>query len=102
MLRKFVRGDAIAGIIIMFINVVGGLIVGVCSTTWSWPGRQNYTLLTIGDGLVARFPADCFHRGGYGRDACLDDRDIGKQVMGQMFGNPKAMASPPPSSVFSG
>src|SRR5699024_912920 len=55
---KFVRGDAIAALLIMFINIVGGLIVGVGQhdLTLAQAGRV-YTLLTIGDGLVAQIPA---------------------------------------------
>ena len=55
---KFVRGDAIAGIIIMVINVVGGLLVGVVQHGLSVSqAAETYTLLTIGDGLVAQIPA---------------------------------------------
>ena len=52
---KFVRGDAVAGIIIMLINIVGGLAVGMLQHDLSVAqAAQNYTLLTIGDGLVAQ------------------------------------------------
>jgi flagellar biosynthesis protein FlhA len=55
---KFVRGDAIAGILILFINILGGLIVGVVQHDMELArAAQNYTLLTIGDGLVAQIPA---------------------------------------------
>jgi len=55
---KFVRGDAIAGIIITLINIIGGFIVGVLQKKMSLMGAaQNYTLLTIGDGLVSQIPA---------------------------------------------
>src|SRR5690606_7402926 len=55
---KFVRGDAIAGLLIMIINVVGGLIVGVGQHDLSFAqSAEVYTLLTIGDGLVAQIPA---------------------------------------------
>ena len=55
---KFVRGDAVAGILILFINIIGGLIIGTTQhdMTMSAAG-QNYTLLTIGDGLVAQVPS---------------------------------------------
>ena len=55
---KFVRGDAIAGILILFINIIGGLIIGTTQhdLTMSAAGH-NYTLLTIGDGLVAQVPS---------------------------------------------
>ena len=56
--RKFVRGDAIAGILILFINIVGGLVIGVLQHDLSLSqAANNYMLLTIGDGLVAQIPA---------------------------------------------
>jgi flagellar biosynthesis protein FlhA len=55
---KFVKGDAIAGIIIMMINSVGGLIIGVMQQGMPWDqALQTYTLLTIGDGIVTQVPA---------------------------------------------
>src|SRR5260370_3352869 len=55
---KFVRGDAIAGLLIMVINVFGGLIVGVVQHGMDFASAgKNYTLLTIGDGLVAQIPS---------------------------------------------
>ena len=55
---KFVRGDAVAGILILFINIIGGLVVGVLQHDMSaGDAAKNYTLLTIGDGLVAQIPA---------------------------------------------
>src|SRR5262245_24832356 len=55
---KFVRGDAIAGILVMLINIVGGLVVGVVQHDMEVAAAaRNYTLLTIGDGLVAQVPA---------------------------------------------
>jgi flagellar biosynthesis protein FlhA len=55
---KFVRGDAVAGILILGINVIGGLIVGVLQHNMELgQAATNYTLLTIGDGLVAQLPA---------------------------------------------
>ena len=55
---KFVKGDAIAGIIIMLINIVGGLIIGVMQLGMGWSqALQSYTLLTIGDGIVTQVPA---------------------------------------------
>jgi flagellar biosynthesis protein FlhA len=56
--NKFVRGDAIAGIVITLINIIGGLAIGVFQKGMSFAGAaQNYTLLTIGDGLVSQVPA---------------------------------------------
>jgi len=55
---KFVRGDAIAGIIITIINIFGGLIIGVFQQNMAFiDAAQNYTLLTVGDGLVSQIPA---------------------------------------------
>ncbi len=55
---KFVRGDAIAGILITFINVVGGIIIGVAQNGMSFgDAARAYTLLTVGDGLVTQIPA---------------------------------------------
>ncbi len=55
---KFVKGDAIAGIIITLINIIGGLAIGVFQNEMSFGGAaQNYTLLTVGDGLVTQIPA---------------------------------------------
>lgn len=55
---KFVRGDAIAGLLIVFINIIGGIIIGVAMQGMSFAeAAQNYTILTIGDGLVSQIPA---------------------------------------------
>ncbi|WP_102224504.1 flagellar biosynthesis protein FlhA [Acidimangrovimonas sediminis] len=55
---KFVRGDAVAGLIITVINIVGGILIGVIQHGLSiWQAMQNYTTLTIGDGLVTQIPA---------------------------------------------
>jgi flagellar biosynthesis protein FlhA len=55
---KFVRGDAVAGIIIVFVNIIGGLIIGVLQMNMPLAdAARNYTLLTIGDGLVTQVPA---------------------------------------------
>ena len=55
---KFVRGDAIAGIIITFINIIGGFVIGVLQKKMPIAAAaQNYTLLTVGDGLVTQIPA---------------------------------------------
>ena len=55
---KFVRGDAIAGILILFINIAGGLIIGMAQHNLSLDvAAENYILLTIGDGLVAQVPS---------------------------------------------
>ena len=55
---KFVRGDAIAGLLVVFINVIGGMIIGIAQQGMSFSdAAQSYTLLTVGDGLVTQIPA---------------------------------------------
>ena len=90
---KFVRGDAVAGIVIMLLNIVGGLIVGVLQHNMELAqAAKNYTLLTIGDGLVAQIPGLIISiAAGMVVTRVSDDRDIGQQVVGQMFRNSKAI-----------
>ena len=90
---KFVRGDAIAGIIIMLLNLVGGLIVGVLQHNMELgQAAKNYTLLTIGDGLVAQIPGLIISiAAGMVVTRVSDDRDIGQQVMMQMFKSAKVV-----------
>ena len=90
---KFVRGDAVAGILIMAINVVGGLIVGVLQHNMELgQAANNYTLLTIGDGLVAQLPALIISvAAGLVVSRVGDDGDMGSQVIGQVFSNPQVM-----------
>ncbi|WP_152539784.1 flagellar biosynthesis protein FlhA [Afipia sp. P52-10] len=55
---KFVRGDAIAGLLVVFINVIGGMIIGIAQQNMSFAdAARTYTLLTVGDGLVTQIPA---------------------------------------------
>lgn len=90
---KFVRGDAVAGIVIMLLNVVGGLIVGVAQHNMELAqAAKTYTLLTIGDGLVAQIPGLIISiAAGMVVTRVSDDRDLGQQVLGQMFRNPKVL-----------
>jgi flagellar biosynthesis protein FlhA len=92
---KFVRGDAVAGILILLINIIGGLIVGVVQHDMEFAeAAKNYTLLTIGDGLVAQIPALIISTaaGLVVTRVGEDERDIGQQVVGQVFGNPMVLA----------
>ncbi|WP_412479166.1 flagellar biosynthesis protein FlhA [Azonexus sp. IMCC34839] len=91
---KFVRGDAVAGIIIMLLNVVGGLVVGVLQHDMPIAmAAKNYTLLTIGDGLVAQIPGLIISiAAGMVVTRVSDDKDIGQQVLGQMLRNGKVIA----------
>ena len=55
---KFVRGDAVAGLLVVFINIIGGIVIGVAQQGLSFSeAAQTYTLLTVGDGLVTQIPA---------------------------------------------
>src|SRR6185503_4911816 len=55
---KFVRGDAIAGLLVVFINVIGGMIIGIAQQGLSFAeAARSYTILTVGDGLVTQIPA---------------------------------------------
>ncbi|WP_374401361.1 flagellar biosynthesis protein FlhA [Niveibacterium sp.] len=90
---KFVRGDAVAGILIMVINVFGGLIVGIVQHDLSAAeAGKVYTLLAIGDGLVAQLPALVISvAAGMVVSRVGDDQDVGAQVIGQVFANPTVM-----------
>jgi flagellar biosynthesis protein FlhA len=90
---KFVRGDAVAGILILFINIIGGLLVGVLQHDMDLArAAQNYTLLTIGDGLVAQIPALIISTAaGLVVSRVSTDEDIGQQFVGQMFANPRVL-----------
>jgi len=90
---KFVRGDAVAGILILVINVIGGLIVGVLQHNMELgQAATNYTLLTIGDGLVAQLPALIISvAAGLVVSRVGDEGDMGSQVIGQVFSNPQVL-----------
>ncbi len=90
---KFVRGDAVAAILILGINIVGGLIVGVLQHNMELgQAATNYTLLTIGDGLVAQLPALIISvAAGLVVSRVGDEGDMGSQVIGQVFSNPQVM-----------
>jgi flagellar biosynthesis protein FlhA len=91
---KFVRGDAVAGILILFINIIGGLIIGVIQHDMSaGDAAKTYTLLTIGDGLVAQIPALIISTAaGLVVTRVATGQDIGQQLVGQLFGNPMIVA----------
>ncbi|MDH4458310.1 MAG: flagellar biosynthesis protein FlhA [Nevskia sp.] len=90
---KFIRGDAIAGILILFINIIGGLFIGMLSHGLPFgEALKNYTLLTIGDGLVAQIPSLLMSTS----VAILVTRmsksgQMGTQVMTQVFAEPKVL-----------
>ncbi|VAW69675.1 Flagellar biosynthesis protein FlhA [hydrothermal vent metagenome] len=90
---KFVRGDAVAGIMILIINIVGGFAIGVGQHDMALSDAvRNYTLLTIGDGLVAQIPSLLLSSA----TAIIITRDskkqeLGKQIKQQMFGNTRVL-----------
>ncbi len=90
---KFVKGDAIAGLLVLFINIVGGLAVGVGQHGLSFgEAAHNYTLLTIGDGLVAQIPSLLLSMG----TAVIVTRvsaaeDMGEQISIQLFEDQRAL-----------
>jgi flagellar biosynthesis protein FlhA len=86
---KFVRGDAVAGIIITLVNVIGGLIIGVVQHDLAiGDAARTYTLLAIGDGLVAQIPSLVISiAAGMVVTRVSDERDISSQFVGQVFRN---------------
>ena len=90
---KFVRGDAVAGIIIMLINLIGGLAVGTVQHDLSVAqAAQNYTLLTIGDGLVAQIPALIISTAaGVLVTRVSADQDLNQQLLEQLGGRPQVL-----------
>jgi flagellar biosynthesis protein FlhA len=90
---KFVRGDAVAGIIIMLINVIGGLVVGVLQHDLDLAtAAKNYTLLTIGDGLVAQIPALVISTAaGMVVSRVASEDNIGQQLTKQLVNSPQLL-----------
>ncbi|KMN82608.1 flagellar biosynthesis protein FlhA [Chromobacterium alkanivorans] len=90
---KFVRGDAMAGILIIVINIVGGLIVGMVQHDLdAGVAAKTYTLLTIGDGLVAQIPALIISTAaGIVVSRVGTDKDMSEQLIGQMFTKPQVL-----------
>ncbi|GMV69292.1 MAG: flagellar biosynthesis protein FlhA [Pseudomonadota bacterium] len=90
---KFVRGDAVAGILVLFINLIGGMVIGMLQHGQPFmEAVQNYTLLTIGDGLVAQIPALLISVA----TAVILTRvagtlDMGGQMVTQLLGQPRSL-----------
>ncbi|MEH8262185.1 flagellar biosynthesis protein FlhA [Aeromonas veronii] len=90
---KFVKGDAVAGVMILFINIIGGFIIGMMQHQLTFgESAEIYTLLAIGDGLVAQIPSLLLSIAA----AIIvtrqnTDQDMGTAVLGQLFDNPKAL-----------
>lgn len=90
---KFVRGDAVAGIMIIVINIVGGLIIGILQHDLPLAdAAHTYTLLTIGDGLVAQIPALIISTAaGMVVSRVGTEKGLSEQLLGQLFTNPSVM-----------
>ena len=92
---KFVRGDAIAGLVITAINLIGGLFVGMVQLDLTFGDAASaYTLLTIGDALVSQVPALLISTAsGMVITRVSDERELGAQVGGQMLTNPRVLVA---------
>ncbi|MEZ8135329.1 flagellar biosynthesis protein FlhA [Vibrio splendidus] len=90
---KFVKGDAIAGILILFINIIGGLSIGMVQFDLGFgEAIEIYTLLTIGDGLVAQIPSLLLSIAAAMMVTRQNtDEDMGQQLFFQLFDNPKSL-----------
>jgi len=90
---KYVRGDAVAGIMVTVINIVGGLVVGMVQHDLDFStALKNYTLLAIGDGLVAQIPSLIISTAaGIVVSRVASDEDISGQLIGQLFAKPQVM-----------
>jgi flagellar biosynthesis protein FlhA len=90
---KFVRGDAIAGLIITFINIIGGIIIGVAQQDMTLgAAAQSYTVLTVGDGLVSQIPALVVSTAAgllVSKSGIIGSTD--KALFGQLGGYPRAL-----------
>ncbi|MRW94190.1 flagellar biosynthesis protein FlhA [Duganella sp. FT80W] len=90
---KFVKGDAIAGIIIMLINIIGGLVIGVMQMGMRWDqALQTFTLLTVGDGIVTQVPALVISVGtGIIVTRSASDGNLSGEVLKQITAFPKTL-----------
>lgn len=92
---KFVKGDAITGLVIVFVNLIGGLVVGMINhgMTFAESGR-TYSLLTVGDGLIAQIPALLISLAAgtvVTRVASDTERDLGNEIIGQLGSNERPL-----------
>ncbi|RJG23685.1 flagellar biosynthesis protein FlhA [Massilia cavernae] len=90
---KYVRGDAVAGIMVTLINVIGGLLVGVLQHDMAFAdAAKTYTLLAIGDGLVAQIPSLIISTAaGMVVSRVASDQDVGTQLVRQLFAKPEVL-----------
>ncbi len=92
---KFIRGDAIAAIIIMIINIIGGILIGVLQKGMTiGDAVQTYVILTIGDGLAAQVPALITSTAaGIVVSRAATESNLGQDILQQLFKNPKTLAT---------
>ncbi|RCV90884.1 flagellar biosynthesis protein FlhA [Billgrantia montanilacus] len=90
---KFVRGDAMAGLVIMVVNIIGGLLIGMLQHDMGFAdAARTYTLMTIGDGLVAQIPALVISTAaGVTVSRVNTEEDVGQQMISQLFVNPQVL-----------
>ena len=90
---KYVRGDAVAGIMVTVINVIGGLLVGILQHDMAFgDAAKTYTLLAIGDGLVAQIPSLIISTAaGIVVSRVASDQDVGTQLVRQLFAKPEVL-----------
>ncbi|AMD01810.1 MULTISPECIES: flagellar biosynthesis protein FlhA [Halomonas] len=90
---KFVRGDAMAGLVIMVVNIIGGLLIGMLQHGMGFgDAAKTYTLMTIGDGLVAQIPALVISTAaGVTVSRVNTEEDVGQQMISQLFVNPQVL-----------
>lgn len=90
---KFVRGDAVAGLLILFINMIGGIIIGVFQNGMTLSlAVETFSILTIGDGLVAQIPSLLLSiSAAIIVTRVSNDEDISQQTLSQLFTNPKPL-----------
>jgi flagellar biosynthesis protein FlhA len=91
---RFVKGDAIAGILIVLVNIIGGLSIGVGQNGMNWgEALHTYTLLTIGDGIVTQVPALVIATGtGIIVTRAASDARLGAEVSKQILAHPRTIA----------
>ncbi len=101
---KFVRGDATAGIIITFVNIIGGLVIGVLQKGMSLAdAARTYTLLTVGDGLVSQIPALIISTAaGIIVSRAASDGHMGTQMISQLSIHPRAFGTASAVLLFFG
>lgn len=91
---KFVRGDAIAGVVITLVNIIGGIIIGIVQLGLpAGEALQRYALLTVGDGLVSQIPALLISTAtGIIVTRAAAQSSFGQEVIGQLLAQPRALA----------